>query len=67
MQPNFRDMTDRELKDYALAHREDDDAIEELIRRVDSNPKAHPYPESDEEQSEIERAFLQTLDRMQRK
>ncbi len=54
-------MTDRELKDYALAHRENDEVVEELIQRVESNNLAHPYPETDEDLAAMERVFLQHI------
>jgi hypothetical protein len=61
MQPNFSNMTDRELKDYALAHRENDEVVEELIQRVELNDRAHPYPETDEDLAAMERAFLRHI------
>lgn len=47
--PDFNNMTRQELRKYILTHREDDDAIEALIKR--SNPKSpkYPYPQTDED------------------
>jgi hypothetical protein len=61
MQPNFINMTDRELKDYALAHRENDEVFEELIKRVEMNAKSHPYPETDEDLVAMEQEFIQSI------
>jgi hypothetical protein len=61
MQPDFSNMTDRELKDYALAHRENDEVFEELIKRVEMKAKSHPYPETEEGLIAKERAFMQSI------
>jgi hypothetical protein len=63
MQPNFINMTDRELKDYALAHRENDEVFEELIKRVEMNDKSQPYPETDEDLASMEQALVQSISR----
>jgi hypothetical protein len=63
MQPDFSNMTDRELKDYALAHRENDEVVEELIKRVELNDKSHPYPETDEDLAAMEKALVQSINR----
>jgi hypothetical protein len=63
MQPNFINMTDRELKDYALAHRENDEVFEELIKRVEMNDKSQPYPETDEDLAAMEQALVQSISR----
>ncbi len=61
MQPDFNTMTDRELKDYALAHREHDEVFEELIKRVEMKAKSHPYPETEEGLIAKEQAFMQSI------
>jgi hypothetical protein len=66
MQPNFGEMTDRELKDYALTHREDDDVFEELIKRVETSEGSRPYPETDEDLTAMEQSFLQSIARKSR-
>jgi hypothetical protein len=63
MQPNFINMTDRELKDYALAHRENDEVFEELIKRVEMNDKSQPYPKTDEDLAAMEQALVQSISR----
>jgi hypothetical protein len=63
MQPDFSNMTDRELKDYALAHRENDEVFEELIKRVEMNDKSQPYPETDEDLAAMEQSLVQSISR----
>jgi hypothetical protein len=63
MQPDFSNMTDRELKDYALAHRENAEVFEELIKRVEMNDKSRPYPETDEDLAAMEQALVQSISR----
>lgn len=57
MNKNFSEMTTSELKGYLIAHRNDEDAWEELISR--SKPSGNPYPPPlDEEGMRImEQAF----------
>jgi hypothetical protein len=61
MQPDFSNMTDRELKDYALANRENDEVFEELIKRVEIKTKSYPYPETEEGSISKEQAFMQSI------
>lgn len=61
MQPNFESMTDRELKNYALDHREDDAVFAELIKRVETSDKSHPYPETEEDLAAMEQALFQSI------
>jgi hypothetical protein len=61
MQPDFSNMTDRELKDYALANRENDEVFEELIKRVEIKTKSYPYPETEEGSIAKEQAFMQSI------
>jgi hypothetical protein len=63
MQPDFSNMTDRELKDYALANRENDEVFEELIKRVELNDKSQPYPETDEDLAAMEQALVKSISR----
>jgi hypothetical protein len=63
MQPDFSNMTDRELKDYALANRENDEVFEELIKRVERNDKSQPYPETDEDLAAMEQALVKSISR----
>ncbi|MGF1600736.1 MAG: hypothetical protein ACFCU8_01740 [Thermosynechococcaceae cyanobacterium] len=41
---DFGKMTRQELRAYVLAHREDDDAIESLIKRGSSSSPTYPFP-----------------------
>jgi hypothetical protein len=61
MQPDFSNMTDRELKDYALANRENDEVVEELIKRVEMSAKSHSYPETEQGLVAKEQAFMQSI------
>ena len=61
MQPDFSNMTDRELKNYALANRENDEVFEELIKRVELNDKSQPYPETDEDLAAMEQALVKSI------
>jgi hypothetical protein len=48
--PNFDEMSRQELRNYILIHREDDDAIEAIIRRIeDSNAPTYPCPKTEED------------------
>ncbi|MCL1469635.1 hypothetical protein LAY57_02990 [Argonema antarcticum A004/B2] len=42
-------MTRQELRAYILTHREDDDAIEALIKRSNPNSPKYPYPQTDQD------------------
>ncbi|MEC5031334.1 MAG: hypothetical protein SAL07_15655 [Oscillatoria sp. PMC 1051.18] len=44
MQPNFEKMTNKELVQYALTHREDLDALEALVNRRTPDSEATFYP-----------------------
>lgn len=44
--PDFSKMTRQELKAYVLSHREDDDAIEALIKRGNPNSPVYPFPQT---------------------
>jgi hypothetical protein len=59
--PDFTQMSRQELKKYALSNREDDDAIEALINRFDSDSPAYPYPKTEEEFREMEQVFRKRL------
>ncbi|MGF1522297.1 MAG: hypothetical protein ACFBSF_08270 [Leptolyngbyaceae cyanobacterium] len=52
--PDFNKMTRQELRAYVLAHREDDEAIETLIRRRNPNNPTYPFPQTDEDLKEME-------------
>jgi hypothetical protein len=47
--PDFSQMSRQELKAYILTHREDDDAIEALIRMGNPNSTVYPFPQTAED------------------
>jgi hypothetical protein len=55
--PNFSTMTSKELRAYALVHREDDDVFGELIKRVSEKGTRRPYPQTDADLEEMKRIF----------
>jgi hypothetical protein len=44
--PDFSTMSSRDLRAYALVHREDNAVFTELIKRVRENGKRHPAPKT---------------------
>ena len=56
--PDFSKMTRQELRAYVLAHREDDAAIEALIKRGNPNSPKFRFPQTDEDLREMD-AILQ--------
>ena len=61
MKPDFSKMTRPELRAYVLAHREDDEAIEALIKRGNPNSPKYPFPQTDENLREIEEILKRKL------
>jgi hypothetical protein len=53
MKSNFQTMTIRELKKYVLEHRNDKNAFQSLIDRVDSQAQDQVYDEVDVQQFSI--------------
>jgi hypothetical protein len=56
--PDFSSMTRKELKDYAMTHRNDDAVFTELIERAEKNPSGKMFsynmtPEEENEAMEI--------------
>jgi hypothetical protein len=48
--PNFQEMSRQELRSYVLVNREDDDAIAEIIQRIESSgAPTYPYPKTEED------------------
>ena len=60
--PNFSSMTRQELRAYILAHREDDEAIEVLMKRGNPNSPKYRFPKSDEDLREMEEILRRKLD-----
>jgi hypothetical protein len=59
--PDFSQMSRPELKAYILAHREDDDAIEALIRMGNPNSPVYPFPQTDEDLEAMEEILKKRL------
>lgn len=59
--PDFSKMTRQELRAYILAHREDDEAIEVLIKRGNPNSPKHRFPQTDEDLREMEEILRRKL------
>ncbi|MGI2908987.1 DUF6887 family protein [Tolypothrix sp. VBCCA 56010] len=59
--PDFSRMTRQELRAYVLAHREEDDAIEALIKRGNPNSPKYPFPQTDEDFREMEQILKKKL------
>jgi hypothetical protein len=55
--PDFSTMTRKELRAYALVHREDDAVFTELIKRVRENGKRYPAPKTDADLEEMRQLF----------
>lgn len=64
MKPNFNTMTRQELRAYILTHRDDDEAIEILIKMGNSNGSKYPYPQTDEDFRQMEEILKRKLDNM---
>ena len=59
--PDFSKMTRRDLRAYVLAHRDDDEAIEALIKRGNSNSPKYRFPQTDEDLREMEELLRKKL------
>jgi len=54
MKPNFKKMTRKDLREYVLKHREDDEAIAALIRRSNTESPKFPFPKTDDDLKEMQ-------------
>lgn len=63
MKPDFNTMTRQELRVYILAHRDDDEAIEALIK-LGFNGSKYPFPQTDEDFRQMEEILKRRLDNM---
>lgn len=59
--PDFSRMTRQELRAYILTHRDDDEAIEALIRMGDPTSPTYPFPQTDEDLREMEEILKRKL------
>jgi hypothetical protein len=55
--PDFSTMTRKELRAYALVHREDDAVFTELVKRVSEHGKRYPSPQTEEDLQEMKQVF----------
>jgi len=60
-QPDFSKMSRQELRAYVLAHRDDDEAIEALIRMGNPNSPVFPFPQTDEDLKAMEEILRRKL------
>ncbi len=61
MKRDFDTMTRQELRAYVLAHRDDDEAIEALIKKGNSGSPTYPFPQTDEDLREMEEILKRKL------
>jgi hypothetical protein len=61
MKPDFSRMTRQELRAYVLTHREDDEAIEALIKMGNPNSPTYPFPQTEEDLQEMEQILKRKL------
>lgn len=59
--PDFSKMSRQELRAYVLAHRDDDEAIEALIRMGNPNSPVYPFPQTDEDLKVMEEILKKKL------
>ncbi|WP_086688668.1 hypothetical protein [Nostoc sp. T09] len=60
--PDFSRMTRQEMRAYILVHRDDDEAIEALIKRGDPNSPKYRFPQTDEDLREMEEILKRKLE-----
>jgi hypothetical protein len=53
--PDFSTMTKKQLRAYALVHREEDAVFTELIKRVQGSGTSYPCPQTEEDFEEMKR------------
>ena len=58
---DFNRMTRQELRAHILAHREDDDANEALIKRGNPDSPKYSFPRTDEDLREMEEILKRKL------
>jgi hypothetical protein len=59
--PDFSKMTKKQLRAYALVHREDDAVFAELIKRVQGSGTSYPCPRTEEDFEEMKRILHRRL------
>jgi hypothetical protein len=59
--PDFSKMTRRELRAYALTHRDDGEVITELLTRAKPHRPVYAYPETEEDLVKMEELFRRKI------
>ncbi|NET17488.1 MAG: hypothetical protein F6K08_34030 [Okeania sp. SIO1H6] len=59
--PDFNKIR-QELRSYVLAHREDDDAIEALIKRGNADSPKYPFPQTEEDIQQMAKILRKKLE-----
>jgi hypothetical protein len=59
--PDFSKMTRKQLRAYALVHREDDAVFTELIKRVERSGTSYPCPKTEADFEEMKRILHRRL------
>lgn len=59
--PDFSAMTSKQLRAYALVHREEDAVFTELIKRVQRSGTTYPYPQTEQDFEEMKRILHRRL------
>ncbi|MGB3515024.1 MAG: hypothetical protein WBA43_01110 [Elainellaceae cyanobacterium] len=59
--PDFSKMSRQELRAYVLSYRDDDEAIEALIRMVNPKSPVFPFPQTDEDLKAMEEILKSKL------
>lgn len=67
MKPDFNQMSRPELRKYILENREDDEAIEALIKRSDPNSPVYPFPKTEEDVRQMQEIFQRKISQIQDK
>ena len=58
---NFKEMPSKELKNYVLNHRHDDEAFEEYRSRLKPSSPAYSFPKTEEGLKQMEEVFRQKI------
>ena len=59
--PDFSKMSCQELREYILVHREDNEAIEALIKRRNPNSPIYEFPQTNEDLIKMEEILKKKL------
>lgn len=59
--PDFSQMSRQDLRAYVLAHRDDDEAIEALIRMGNPNSPVYPFPQTEDDLKVMEEILQKKL------